>query len=73
MYVHACMHYPHPEELTLSSPLLAVKKDFMCPREILVREMHYFAEYLSSSDTQLWDEVDISVHCDVPVFDWLMR
>ncbi|XP_064392839.1 SANT and BTB domain regulator of class switch recombination-like [Halichondria panicea] len=50
-----------------------LKKDFMCPREILVREMHYFAEYLSSSDTQLWDEVDISVHCDVPVFDWLMR
>ncbi|XP_064392868.1 SANT and BTB domain regulator of class switch recombination-like isoform X4 [Halichondria panicea] len=47
-------------------------KDFVCPREILVREMHYFAEYLSSSDTQLWDEVDISVHCDVPVFDWLM-
>ncbi len=34
--------------------------------------MHYFAEYLSS-DAQLWDEVDISVHCDVPVFDWLMR
>ncbi len=50
-----------------------MKKDFVCPREILVREMHYFAEYLSSSDTQLWDEVDISVHCDVPVFDWLMR
>lgn len=34
--------------------------------------MHYFAEYLSSG-AQLWDEVDISVHCDVPVFDWLMR
>lgn len=34
--------------------------------------MHYFAEYLSS-EAQLWDEVDISVHCDIPVFDWLMR
>ena len=34
--------------------------------------MRYFAEYLSS-DAQLWDEVDISVHCDVPVFEWLMR
>ena len=34
--------------------------------------MRYFSEYLSS-DTQLWDEVDISVHCDVPVFEWLMR
>ncbi len=73
MYMHACIihilkssHYP-------PSHFFAVKKDFVCPREILVREMHYFAEYLSSSDTQLWDEVDISVHCDVPVFDWLMR
>ena len=37
-----------------------------------MREMRYFAEYLSS-DAQLWDEVDISVHCDVPVFEWLMR
>lgn len=34
--------------------------------------MRYFSEYLSS-DTQLWDEVDISVHCDIPVFEWLMR
>ena len=49
----------------------AVKQDFVCPRDILVREMHYFEEYLSS-ETQLWDEVDISVHCDVPVFEWLM-
>ncbi len=44
----------------------------MCPRDVLVREMHYFEEYLSS-DMQLWDEVDISVHCDVPVFEWLMK
>ena len=21
----------------------------------------------------MWDEVDISVHCDITVFDWLMR
>ena len=49
-----------------------MKKDFVCPREILVREMKYFNEYLSS-ETQLWDEIDISVHCDVPVFEWLIR
>ena len=49
-----------------------VKRDFVCPRDVLVREMHYFEEYLSS-DTHLWDEVDISVHCDVPVFEWLMK
>ena len=34
--------------------------------------MRYFAEYLSS-DAQRNDEVDISVHCDVDIFDWLMK
>ena len=35
-------------------------------------EMKYFAEYLST-DAQRWEEVDISVHCDVQIFDWLMK
>ncbi|TMS04479.1 Uncharacterized protein E3U43_009636 [Larimichthys crocea] len=34
--------------------------------------MRYFAEYLSV-DSQRWEEVDISVHCDVQIFDWLMN
>ena len=37
-----------------------------------MKEMRYFSEYLSS-ETHLWDEVDISVHCDITVFEWLMR
>nr|XP_054749188.1 SANT and BTB domain regulator of class switch recombination-like [Lytechinus pictus]XP_054749189.1 SANT and BTB domain regulator of class switch recombination-like [Lytechinus pictus] len=49
-----------------------VKRDFSCPRDLLVREMKYFAEYLSL-DAQRWEEVDISVHCDVQIFEWLMR
>lgn len=49
-----------------------VKRDFNCPRNLLVREMKYFAEYLSL-DAQRWEEVDISVHCDVQIFEWLMR
>ena len=24
-------------------------------------------------DAQRWEEVDISVHCDVQIFDWLMN
>ena len=39
---------------------------------MLVREMRYFAEYLTT-DAQRWEEVDISVHCDVQIFDWLMN
>ena len=51
---------------------LSVKQDFHCPRDLLVQEMKYFAEYLST-DAQRWEEVDISVHCDVQIFDWLMK
>ncbi|XP_048582414.1 SANT and BTB domain regulator of class switch recombination isoform X3 [Nematostella vectensis] len=49
-----------------------VKQDFTCPRDLLIREMRYFAEYLSV-EAQRWEEVDISVHCDVQIFDWLMK
>ncbi|KAL0983750.1 hypothetical protein UPYG_G00132240 [Umbra pygmaea] len=49
-----------------------LKQDFVCPRDLLINEMRYFAEYLSV-DTQRWEEVDISVHCDVHIFDWLMN
>ncbi|XP_056292101.1 SANT and BTB domain regulator of class switch recombination isoform X2 [Pseudoliparis swirei] len=49
-----------------------LKQDFTCPRHLLVKEMRYFAEYLSV-DLQRWEEVDISVHCDVQIFDWLMN
>ncbi|XP_046840893.1 SANT and BTB domain regulator of class switch recombination-like isoform X2 [Xenia sp. Carnegie-2017] len=49
-----------------------LKQDFLCPRDLLVSEMKYFAEYLTL-EPQRWEEVDISVHCDVQIFDWLMR
>lgn len=52
--------------------LISVKQDFTCPRDLLVKEMKYFAEYLSA-DSQRWEDVDISVHCDVQIFDWLMK
>uniref|UniRef100_A0A8D2QVS4 KIAA1841 n=1 Tax=Zosterops lateralis melanops TaxID=1220523 RepID=A0A8D2QVS4_ZOSLA len=49
-----------------------LREDFVCPRDLLISEMKYFAEYLSV-DAQRWEEVDISVHCDVHIFDWLIR
>ncbi|XP_028927740.1 uncharacterized protein KIAA1841 homolog isoform X1 [Ornithorhynchus anatinus] len=49
-----------------------LKEDFTCPRDLLISEMKYFAEYLSM-DAQRWEEVDISVHCDVHIFNWLIR
>ena len=52
--------------------MFVVKQDFTCTRDLLVKEMKYFAEYLSA-DSQRWEDVDISVHCDVQIFDWLMK
>eukprot|EP00514_Thraustochytrium_sp_LLF1b_P013549 CAMPEP_0184560576 /NCGR_PEP_ID=MMETSP0199_2-20130426/47005_1 /TAXON_ID=1112570 /ORGANISM="Thraustochytrium sp., Strain LLF1b" /LENGTH=311 /DNA_ID=CAMNT_0026957881 /DNA_START=205 /DNA_END=1136 /DNA_ORIENTATION=+ len=44
-----------------------VSKDFYCPRKVLLREMQYFKTYLGDKH-----QVDISVHCDIHVFEWLM-
>jgi hypothetical protein len=46
------------------------KKDFYCKQHILLREMKYFSEYLN--DRTARNYVDIDVHCDIEVFEWLM-
>ena len=51
---------------------VVAKKDFTCPRDLIVEEMRYFADYLST-DVHVYDDVDISVHCDIGIFDWLMQ
>ncbi len=76
-----------------------LKQDFMCPRDLLVKEMKYFSYNLninvnnssnspqqqisgahahssiptSALSKKSLDEIDISVHCDINIFDWLMR
>jgi len=49
-----------------------LKEDFHCGRELLVSEMKYFKEYLPEEESAL-NEIDISVHCDVDIFGWLMK
>jgi hypothetical protein len=46
-------------------------KDFKCEKQLLVNNMKYFDKYLSDSKTL--DDIDISVHCDISIFEWLMR
>jgi hypothetical protein len=48
-----------------------VNKDFKCPKKILLNEMKYFEKYLSG--TNKVDDIDISVHCDINIFEWLIR
>mmetsp|Transcript_6963 Transcript_6963/g.13913 ORF Transcript_6963/g.13913 Transcript_6963/m.13913 type:complete len:710 (+) Transcript_6963:39-2168(+) len=43
-------------------------RDFHCDKEVLVKEMPYFKPYLKDLH-----KMDISVHCDVHIFEWLMR
>jgi hypothetical protein len=48
-----------------------IERDFHCKRKILLSEMKYFCSYLSGSTAV--EDIDISVHCDVFIFDWLMK
>lgn len=47
-----------------------IKKDFRCPQKLLVEKMCYFGDVTAG---QKLEEMDISVHCDIVIFDWLMR
>ena len=48
-----------------------LNKDFKCDKQLLITNMKYFERYLSDSKSA--DDIDISVHCDINIFDWLMR
>ena len=48
-----------------------MNKDFKCEKTLLVTHMKYFEKYLS--DSKSVNDIDISVHCDIGIFDWLMR
>ena len=48
-----------------------VSKDFCCKRNILVAHMKYFEKFLKENEAG-YDDIDISVHCDVEIFEWLM-
>lgn len=47
------------------------KKDFYCLQSILVKEMGYFTKVTVKG--QRLRDMDISVHCDISVFEWLMK
>ncbi|XP_054012565.1 SANT and BTB domain regulator of class switch recombination [Hylaeus anthracinus] len=47
-----------------------IKKNFYCPQKLLIKKMRYFADLTAG---QKLEDIDISVHCDIVIFDWLMR
>jgi hypothetical protein len=48
-----------------------VSKDFTCPKDLLLDKMKYFEKYLTSASSL--EDIDISVHCDIKIFEWLMK
>jgi len=38
---------------------------------VLLKRMKYFEKYLNENSSA--DDIDISVHCDVQIFEWLMQ
>lgn len=44
-------------------------KDFECNRNDLLKGMTYFKDYLDGTEDE---DVDISVHCDLKIFEWLV-
>lgn len=49
--------------------------DFTCSRAEIVAHMKYFERFLGDSGTEGCDpdDVDISVHCDISIFEWLVK
>ncbi|XP_055915640.1 SANT and BTB domain regulator of class switch recombination [Eupeodes corollae] len=45
-------------------------RDFTCPQKLLVSKMGYFTDVTAG---QKLEDMDISVHCDIQIFEWLMK
>ena len=48
-----------------------INKDFTCRKDVLLSEMAYFRSYLNGSES--CEDIDISVHCDIQIFQWLIK
>mmetsp|Transcript_60717 Transcript_60717/g.140229 ORF Transcript_60717/g.140229 Transcript_60717/m.140229 type:complete len:649 (-) Transcript_60717:185-2131(-) len=45
-----------------------ISKDFSCPHDVLINNMRYFDSYLTDTE----EDMIISVHCDIKIFQWLI-
>ena len=57
-------------EIHVCDEVKNMKKDFVCNQKLLVEKMGYFAEVTTG---QRLEDMDISVHCDIGIFEWLMK
>ncbi|CAG9854294.1 unnamed protein product [Phyllotreta striolata] len=57
-------------EIHVCDEVKNAKKTFYCNQSLLVSKMGYFAEVTQG---QRLEDMDISVHCDIGIFEWLME
>nr|CAH7742784.1 unnamed protein product [Callosobruchus chinensis] len=57
-------------EIHVCDEVKNMKKTFVCNQKLLVEKMGYFAEVTLG---QRLEDMDISVHCDIGIFEWLMQ
>ena len=52
-----------------------VDKDFKCDKNILLSQMKYFEKFqpTGNTNTTALEDLDISIHCDIQIFEWLMK
>jgi hypothetical protein len=48
-----------------------INKDFKCNKTILLSHMKYFQKF--KTGTSSLEDLDISVHCDIQIFEWLIK
>lgn len=50
-----------------------IHKNFECFKSLLLSEMKYFDSYFASESYNYQGKIDISVHCDCFIFEWIMN
>ncbi len=48
-----------------------INKDFKCEKNILLSHMKYFEKFKTGGSSL--EDLDISVHCDIQIFEWLIK
>ncbi|KAL0211967.1 hypothetical protein RCL1_005593 [Eukaryota sp. TZLM3-RCL] len=62
---------PNPLTIHVQDDSRSLSRDIICDKSKILSKMHYFRAYFSNDDPG--DDVDVSVHCDLTVFEWLMK
>lgn len=57
--------------INVNDEVRKIKKEFKVKRVILFKHMKYFDQFLKGDSSG--EQLDISVHCDVKIFEWLLK